>query len=219
MTALLNSPDSPEGGTLPRKVIVLAPHADDAELGCGGTIARMIEAGVDLTLVAFSTPAGVPRAVIESEANLARETMRVLKDNLEIWDYEVRTMSERRQEILDRLVKLNAERKPDLVLMPSLHDLHQDHQTVANEALRAFKMRSILGYELPWNHLSFNTAAFVPLEERHIERKVLSCLSYISQMGRPFFDADFIRGLARTRGCQIGQRFAEAFEVVRWIIQ
>jgi len=202
-----------------RKVLVLAPHADDAELGCGGTIAKLIEEGSEVILVAFSTPAGAPRHVLESEAHNARGVMEIREENLLIYNYKVRTLPSHRQEILDRLYTLNIELKPDLVMLPSLSDLHQDHKTVAMEGLRAFKMRSILGYELPWNHLSFNTAAFVPLEERHIENKIKASKAYISQMGRQFFDEEVLRGLARTRGCQIGTQYAEAFEVLRWIIK
>ncbi len=201
------------------KVIVLAPHADDAELGCGGTIARMIEAGADVAIVAFSTPAGAPRAVLESEAHVSRQVMKIKEENLHIWSYEVRTLAAHRQEILERLFQLNQQHKPDLVMLPSLKDLHQDHNTVAMEGLRAFKMCSILGYELPWNHMSFHTSAFVPLEDHHVENKIRSSMSYISQMGRQFFDEEFLRSLARTRGCQIGKKYAEAFEVIRWIIE
>ncbi len=58
--------------------------------------------------------------------------------------------------------------------MPSLHDIHQDHATIAQEGLRAFKNSTILGYELIWNNLTFNTTSFVKLEKNHIERMTTS---------------------------------------------
>ena len=108
--------------------------------------------------------------------------------------------------------------KPDLVLMPCLHDIHQDHSTVAAEGLRAFKDRTVLGYELIWNNLSFNTDCFVRLEERHIEKKAEALSEYASQSGKTYMSNEFVFSLARTRGVQIGAEFAECFEVVRWVI-
>ena len=102
--------------------------------------------------------------------------------------------------------------------MPDLHDLHQDHATIATEGLRAFKFASILSYELPWNNLTFTTSSFVHLDEKHIQTKVNALKAYESQAHRPYSDEDFLRSVARTRGVQIGSKYAEAFNVVRWII-
>ena len=116
------------------------------------------------------------------------------------------------------LVDLKEDIRPDLIFMPSSNDIHQDHYTMFREGLRAFKQVSILAYELPWNNLSFNTTAFIYLEERHIIKKTEALKEYGSQKHRHYANEDFIRSLARTRGVQIGVRFAEAFEVIRWII-
>ena len=102
--------------------------------------------------------------------------------------------------------------------MPSLNDIHQDHSTIAEEGLRAFKQTRILGYELIWNNLSFNTTSFSILEERHIEKKISALNEYKSQQGRSYIDREFIKSLAISRGVQIGHKYAEAFEVIRWIL-
>ena len=102
--------------------------------------------------------------------------------------------------------------------MPSPNDLHQDHHTVAEECMRAFKETSILAYELPWNNISFNTQAFVKLEKRHIEKKVHALHAYNSQKKRSYLNEEFIFSWARTRGVQIKISYAETFEVIRWII-
>ena len=101
--------------------------------------------------------------------------------------------------------------------MPSLNDIHQDHLTIAQEGLRAFKFSTILGYELIWNNLTFNTTSFVKLEERHILNKFSALQEYHSQEGRDYMSKEFIFSLAKTRGVQIGQKYAEAFEVIRLI--
>ena len=84
----------------------------------------------------------------------------------------MRTFPEHRQEILELLIELWNEWEPDVVFQPSLHDIHQDHQAIAAEGLRAFKRTTILGYEIPWNNLDFAYQAYISLERRHLERKV-----------------------------------------------
>ena len=102
--------------------------------------------------------------------------------------------------------------------MPSVNDIHQDHHTVAQEGIRAFKFSSILAYEVPWNNLTFHTSSFCILEERHINKKVEALNEYKSQAHRPYANEEFIRSLARTRGVQINAKYAECFDVVRWIL-
>jgi LmbE family N-acetylglucosaminyl deacetylase len=120
---------------------------------------------------------------------------------------------------LQTLFDLREKIKPDLVFMPSLNDIHQDHYVIANEGLRAFKFCSILAYEMPWNNLTFNTSSFVILNEEQISKKVSALKEYKSQEHRPYCNEEFIRSLARTRGVQINSKYAETFDVVRWIIE
>lgn len=204
-------------------VLVLAPHTDDGELGCGGTIARLVERGAKVTYAAFSTaetsvPAGYPKDILKTEVRAATRVLGISDKHLMVFGYEVRKLSYVRQEILEDMIRLRNGEQFDLVLMPCLNDIHQDHMTVATEGLRAFKTTSILGYELIWNNLTFNTTAFIKLESRHIEKKIAALAEYRSQQGRDYMSPEFIQSLARTRGVQIGAPYAECFEVVRWVV-
>ena len=206
-----------------RRILVLAPHTDDGEFGCGGTIAKFIEEGNDVYYAAFSACQQsvlpqFPSDILITEVKEATRILGVQPSNLVLFDYDVRTFGYRRQEILDDLIRLRADIQPDLIFMPTLADVHQDHKTIAEEGMRAFKFNSILTYELPWNNFSFQTSCFIHLSEENVQTKVKALQAYQSQAHRPYSDEDFIRSLARTRGVQIGTRYAEAFELVRWII-
>src|SRR5262249_6461778 len=160
-----------------RKVAVLAPHTDDGEFGCGGTMARLVEAGCDVRYVAFSIatrslPEGFAPDTLAKEVREATAELGIPAASLSVHDFDVRTFPERRQDILELLVDLWEEWLPDVVFQPSLHDVHQDHRTVAEEGLRAFKRTTILGYEIPWNNFDFEYQWYVALEERHLDRKV-----------------------------------------------
>ena len=206
-----------------QKILVLAPHTDDGEFGCGGSIVRMIEEGADVYYAAFSlaeesVPEPFPKNILEVEVKEATSVLNIKPENVLLYRYQVRHFAYHRQEILEDLVTLNKELSPSLVFMPSLHDLHQDHTTIATEGLRAFKRTSILAYEIPWNNMNFQTQSFISIEERQLNLKIQALECYQSQKGRNYATADFIRSLAVTRGTQIGKKYAEVFEVVRWII-
>jgi N-acetylglucosamine malate deacetylase 1 len=205
-----------------KKILILAPHTDDGEFGCGGTVAKLTSEGHEVYYAAFSACQQsvlpqFPADILITEVKAATIVLGVKPENLILFDYDVRTFGYHRQEILDDMIKLRADINPDLVFMPDLADVHQDHNTIAVEALRAFKFTSILSYELPWNNLSFKTSSFVPLADEFIQTKINALKKYESQAHRPYAAEDFIRGLALTRGVQIGSKYAETFDVVRWI--
>ena len=109
--------------------------------------------------------------------------------------------------------------KPDLVFLPSTSDLHQDHKTLSEEGIRAFKGTSILGYEMAWNNRVFSTEAFIHLEQENIEKKIQALRAYKSQTFRSYSKESFVKSLAEVRGTQISTKYAEAFEVIYCIIQ
>ncbi|MCX6190197.1 MAG: PIG-L family deacetylase [Bacteroidetes bacterium] len=206
-----------------KNVLVLAPHTDDGELGCGGYISRLLEEGAEVYYAAFSTakesvPVGYDSNILKTEVRAATSVLGIDAKNLFVYDFQVRKLNYVRQEILEELISLRKKINFDLVLMPSLNDLHQDHKTVAEEGLRAFKQTNILCYELIWNNLSFNTQCFVKLQQQHIEQKVRALQEYKSQSARDYMSKEFIFALAKTRGVQIGCDYAEAYEVVRKVV-
>jgi len=208
---------------IPKKVLVLAPHTDDGEFGAGATLAKWNESGAELHYVAFSTceqsvPDGFPKDILTKEVKEATKVLGVVPENLHILNYEVRKFTGQRQEILEDMVKLRKSVSPDVVLMPSFNDFHQDHFTIAQEGLRAFKHSSILCYEVPWNNVSFKTICFSKVYEGHLDIKVKALAQYKSQQFRNYATDNFIRSLATVRGVQAGSNFAEAFDVLRWYV-
>ena len=202
-----------------RRCLVLSPHYDDAELGCGGTIAKMIRSGTDVHVVAFALQRTLNKAKLGTLQKEMASSASILGFSGEMLDMESRRLNESRQEILDLLMQAGKDFKPNLVIAPSLVQTHQDHCVMAQEAFRAFKYTSLLGYDMPWNNLdSGKLTTFVELEKEDLEHKILASQQYTSQMPRPYFEKDVIISLARTRGLQCGRELAEAFETYRWFL-
>lgn len=206
------------------KILLLSPHTDDVELGCGGSVAKFIEQGHDVLWIAFSVaedslPEGLPKDTLAKEFEKVIQLYGLGPQDHQILSFRVRHMSEFRQDVLDHLVKVRSEFTPQIVIGPSMHDYHQDHQVVANEMVRAFKTTSsIISYELPWNNIRFDSQLFITLTEEHMRKKWEALQEYGSQMirSRGYFEKEFIFGTARMHGVQCNEKYAEAFEVIRW---
>jgi len=209
--------------TKSRTFLMLGPHTDDVELGCGGTVARFLEEGdTEIHVAVFSTaadsvPKGFPKHALKDEFYRAMNVLGVPRRNLKVYDYSVRKLSYSRQDILEELVRLRKAIDPGTVFLPSGQDLHQDHQTVYWEGVRAFKEITMWGYELPWNTITFPARGFVTLEARHLAKKWEALKEYKTQfsVGRPYFSLDYVKGIAMVRGVQVKSKYAEAFDVVR----
>ena len=206
-----------------KRVLVLAPHTDDGEFGCGGTMARLVEAGTEVRYVAFSIatkslPEGFPPDTLAREVREATAELGIPEGQLTVHDFEVRTFPERRQDILELLIDIWDDYQPDAVFQPSLQDIHQDHQVIAAEGMRAFKRTTILGYEIPWNNFTFNYDAYITLDKAHVERKVAALDKYASQQHRKYANAEYIWNLARTNGINVGREYAEVFTVYRVVV-
>ena len=164
-----------------------------------------------------SLPDGFAPDTLAREVREATAELGIPDSSLTVHDFEVRTFPERRQDILELLILLWEEWQPDAVFQPSLHDVHQDHQVVAAEGLRAFKRTTILGYEIPWNNLDFAYQAYFALEERHIARKEAALGKYASQQHRRYANPEYVWNVARTHGINVNREYAEVFQVYRVI--
>lgn len=201
-------------------ILILSPHTDDCELGCGGSLTKWLAEGHNIMILVFSLceqsiPEGFDK---DSTRNELGKVWKDKKVRVVVGDIDVRRFPEYRQNILDNLIGIRNSFNPDLVVGTSLNDIHQDHKVIAEEMQRAFRC-SILSYELPYTSLNFKPQYYVPLERKHIENKIKLLETYKSQIakGKGYIDPEFNYGLAKVRGAQIDKEYAEAFEVVRWL--
>jgi LmbE family N-acetylglucosaminyl deacetylase len=199
-------------------ILCLSPHTDDVELGMGGTVSRLVREGHKIFYIAFSDakksiPEGFPEDTLIKECTKASKILNI--HHLEILDFPVREFNGHRQKILDCLLKYKKDIDPKIVFLPCSSDTHQDHYVVYCEGLRAFKDRTVYGYELPWNNIDFKSRAFFILQEEDVKKKEKAFKCYKSQNVRVYYKEHFIKNWIQLRGAQIGKDFAECFEVIR----
>ncbi len=206
------------------QALFLAPHGDDAHIAAGGTMARLAEAGAEIFLISFcpaddALPPGYPPGTVFDEVRKASAKLSIPSENLEFHEFPNHQFPSRRQEILQLLVDRRKAHTPDVVFTPSAADIHQDHATVATEALRAFrKYSSIYGFDMPWNVAgAARLDLFVELNEAQLDRKLraLACFESQHEKDNNCATPEYARHLAAVRGNAMEAPYAEAFEVVR----
>lgn len=208
--------------TQPKKILALGAHPDDIEFSSGATIRRFADEGAQIYWAVFSPcvkslPPGSDPNRLFNEMRKSAQILGVPQDHLYTYNFEVRYFSKTRQDILEEMIVLKKKLQPDLVILPNSVDIHQDHQVIHNEGVRAFKNTCVLGYELPWNDIEFKNNYFVKVNKEQILAKVNAIDQYESQNARVYKSAEFYFSLAMVRGTQMSVPYAESFELIRWV--
>lgn len=208
-----------------KRILCLGAHTDDCEVGCGGTLARFVLEEIEVYYATFSfaedsLPKGLSSDTTRKEVMQAASKLGIKKDNVILFDYEVRKFPEYRQTILENLIKLKQRINPDLILTHNTLDTHQDHEVISQESFRAFKQSaSILGYESFKNNRRFNSDIYICLDEHCLKTKLKAVKCFKSQIVKPNSGLGVIESAAKFRGTQIGEKYAECFENMRYIVR
>jgi LmbE family N-acetylglucosaminyl deacetylase len=195
-------------------VLCLGAHADDIELGCGGTILTLLAAEPALTVTWVVFSAEGPRA---GEARQSAESFLANAEKPEILlsDFRDGFFPYAGAPIKEALEELKSRISPDLVFTHYRHDLHQDHRLIAELTWNTFRDHLILEYEIPKYDGDLGAPnVFVPLEDSICRRKVETILAkFPSQRGKRWFTEELFRSLLRLRGmeCNAISTYAEAF--------
>lgn len=198
-----------------KRLLVVAAHPDDGELGAAGLILNLKKVGWTVNYAVFAGTGYDDQKKLMRELEQACKLMEINEKT--IYTYPKHKLPDHYHKIRADLTDLEQTFKPNLVLIPSLNDTHQDHITVATESMRTFRNKeTILSYEiLRHGSYLFKPNVFVDIEQIiHQKVEVLKC--YKTQLAhRRYFSEAVFRSIARMRGAQVGIDYAEAFEAVK----
>lgn len=196
------------------RLLCLGAHADDIEIGCGGTVLNLIEKGVRLS-VDWCVLSASPERAIEARASAEAFLSGAEEAWIDIQDFRDGHFPYEGASIKNWFEGLKHRPRPDVILTHARDDRHQDHREVCQLTWNTFRDHFVLEYEIPKFDGELTVPNFfVPLSEAVLTSKIkLLHQHYISQSSKPWFDSDTFRGLARLRGLECGtpSRFAEAY--------
>ena len=202
----------PEGREDPLDILCLGAHCDDIEIGCGGTVLRLVEQYPDAR---FHWVVLASNDVRAAEAQAAAEHFLdgAGKADIRIERFRESYFPWVGAGIKDYFEELKADVDPDLILTHHRHDRHQDHRLVADLTWNTWRDHLILEYEIPKYDGDLGAPnVFVPIEEKLVDEKLrLLREHYGSQAAKHWFDEELFRGLLRLRGMESATRYAEAF--------
>ena len=202
------------GPNAPLTMLCLGAHSDDIEIGCGGTILRLLaeHPGSTVHWMVFSAPGERER---EARASAAAFCADAGTTTVHTAQFRESFFPSEWVAIKERFEALRASVEPDVVLTHHREDVHQDHRTLAELTWNTFRNHLVLAYEIPKYEGDLgNPNVFVPLSRAHAERKVELLLAHFgSQRTRNWFRADTFHGLMSIRGveCHAPDARAEAF--------
>ena len=198
-----------------KRICFIGAHPDDIELGCGGLIAR-IAGKAEIRCITFSDNRKNPalqHLIPEHYASMA--VLGVPKENVVVKDFETRRFQEHRQEILEEMVALNREWDPDIVFVHTKSDVHQDHNVLTDEALRAFRGRTVLGFDVIRSSYGFFPSFLVEVSEEEVEKKVAALAEYKTYADKYYFAEDMTRCTLIRNGAICERKYAEGFDILR----
>ena len=198
-----------------QSLLFLGAHPDDIELGCGALIADVSEQ-TSIYCMTFSDNKKNPE--LQNLVSEHFESMRALglkDEQVELGAFETRRFPDYRQEILEKMLDLKRRLKPEIVFVHTNQDIHQDHITVTQEALRAFRGTTVLGYDVLRSSYGFFPHFLVEVSAAGVEKKIESMAKYKTYSDRYYFSPDVLRATAIRHGALAERPFAEGFDIVR----
>lgn len=209
------------GGSGPLRLLLLGAHADDIEIGCGGTVLELLR-GPRPVAIDWCVLSASPARAAEAHASARHFMAGAAESWVSVTDFPDGRFPYEGAAIKDWFETLKQRPRPDLVFTHRRHDRHQDHREVANLTWNTFRDHLILEYEIPKYEGDLEPPGFfVPLGPATLQQKIELLLeSFPSQRSKAWFDADTFRGLARLRGveCASPTRFAEAFHAPKLVL-
>lgn len=198
-----------------KKVCFIGAHPDDIELGCGALIAR-IAGKADVRCVTFSNNQKNPAlSHLVPEHYASMETLGVPRERVDLLDFETRRFQEHRQEILETMIGILRKDDPDIVFVHTKSDVHQDHGVLTQEALRAFRGRTVLGFDVIRSSYGFFPDFLVGVDEEDVQKKLDALACYKTYAGKYYFSPEVTKATLIRNGAICERHYAEGFDILR----
>lgn len=198
-----------------KRVLFLGAHPDDIELGCGALL-HHIAPQTEVLCVTLSDNQKNPtlKNVVE-EHYRSMDALGVPRQSLVVGNFTTRLFNEARQDILEYLLKLRKDFQPQIIFVHSRQDVHQDHNVMTDEAVRAYRGITVLGFDVIRSSYGFFPHFLVEVSEADVEAKVKALSQYGTYADKYYFDPALIRSIMIRHGALAELPFAEGFDILR----
>jgi LmbE family N-acetylglucosaminyl deacetylase len=197
-----------------KRVLCIGAHSDDIEIGCGGTVLKLIEQNPKLEFYWLCLCSNPQRAK-EAAASANHFLRGVKKKTIVVKDFRDGFLPYIGAPVKEAFEEIKHTFVPDLIFTHRREDLHQDHRMACELTWNTFRSHMILEYEIPKYDADLRSPNyFVPLTDKQAGRKVKSLMRFFgTQKNKHWFSEDLFEGLMRLRAIEVASptRYAEAF--------
>lgn len=202
-----------------RRVLFLGAHPDDIELGCGALLHQIVKQTEILCVTLSDNQKNPDLKNVKAEHLQAMQVLGVPQDKVVFGPFTTRVFPNARQEILEYFLQLRREFQPDLIFVHSKQDVHQDHLTMTDEALRAFRGMTVLGFDVVRSSYGFFPHFLVEVTEEDVNKKIEALSCYETYRDRYYFNRELTRSIMVRHGALAERPFAEGFDILRIVGQ
>ncbi|HET9589198.1 MAG TPA: PIG-L family deacetylase [Anaerolineales bacterium] len=198
-----------------KSVLFLGAHPDDIELGCGALLHHIANKTEILCVTLSDNQKNPDLKNVKDEHYRAMDVLGVPREKIIFGPFTTRVFPDARQEILEYFLKLRGEFGPDLIFVHSRQDVHQDHLTMTDEALRAFRGITVLGFDVVRSSYGFFPHFLVEVTEEDVNKKIEALSCYETYRDRYYFNSELTRSIMVRHGALAERPFAEGFDILR----
>ena len=198
-----------------KRVLFLGAHPDDIELGCGALLHNIVNKTDVLCVTLSDNQKNPDLQKVKNEHVGSMKVLGVPEEKIVFGNFTTRIFQQSRQEILEYFLKLRKDFKPDLIFTHSKQDVHQDHNTMTDEALRAFRGITLLGFDVVRSSYGFFPNFLVQVTEENVNKKIEALSKYETYRDRYYFNAELTRSIMVRHGALAEVPFAEGFDILR----
>ena len=197
------------------RILFLGAHPDDIEIGCGALLHNIVRQ-TDVLCVTLSDNQKNPDLKnVKDEQYASMQVLGIPREKIIFGPFTTRVFPHARQEILEYFLKLRKEFEPDLVFVHSKQDVHQDHLTMTEEALRAYRGITVLGFDVVRSSYGFFPHFLVEVTEDDVEKKIEALAQYETYRDRYYFNSELTRSIMVRHGALAELAYAEGFDILR----
>ena len=198
-----------------KRVLFLGAHPDDIEIGCGALIHNIVQRTEILCVTLSDNQKNPDLKNVKGEHLKSMQVLGVPEERIVFGPFVTRIFPDARQEILEYFLKLRREFQPDLIFVHSKQDVHQDHLTMTDEALRAFRGITVLGFDVVRSSYGFFPNFLVEVSEEDVLKKIEALAKYETYRDRYYFNSELTRAIMVRHGALAEVAFAEGFDILR----
>lgn len=202
-----------------KRLLFIGAHPDDIELGCGALLHQVAPKSEVLCVTLSDNQKNPALQGLIEQMYASLQVLGVPRERILLEQFITRRFLDSRQEILDFLLRLRRDFRPQIVFVHSKQDIHQDHNVVTEEALRAFRDTTLLGFEIVRSSYGFFPHFLIEVSEEDVQAKIEALACYTTYAAKQYFDPNVIRASLVRYGALAERRYAEGFELLRGVAQ